>query len=81
MSQGGRKVTASPRHSIDSRAGSQGRQGVGCQNGEERGPEASGWEHLSTLLRIGALQDTDFPCLFGFATSIKYRHNTHTFKG
>jgi hypothetical protein len=34
-----------------------------------RGPEASGWEDLSTLFRIGALQDIGFPRSFEFATS------------
>jgi hypothetical protein len=70
------QVVARSRHRLDilcvSRAASQGRQGVGCQNGEERGPEASGWEDLSTLFRIRALQDTGFPRLFEFATSITY---------
>jgi hypothetical protein len=75
------QVVARSRHRLDilsvSRAASQGRQGVVCQNGEERGPEASGWEDLSTLFRIGALQDTGFPRLFEFATSI-YLHKENS---
>jgi hypothetical protein len=47
-----------------------GASGRCLSKGRGAGAEASGWEDLSPLFRIGALQDTGFPRLFEFATSI-----------